>query len=257
MILNSKKLETIKLWFKNYIDLLKSESPGNYRKINLKAEHSIRVSKIIKKIGRSIDINKKDIQISEIAGLLHDIGKIKQYSDDTLKKEDHAAYGVKILNENNVIDDTEIKDLIFETIKCHNKLEIPKEYSKESLIFSKLLRDADKLDLLDVLTVYYCKQDFSRLWIINIDLPDTPGISNNIFEAIMNNKVISSKYIKNMNDKKCSFLSWIFDVNYKESYRIIKKQNILEKIFSILPDKKVFADISNKICTYMNNQLER
>ncbi len=87
--------KSIKLWFKIYIDILKSESPEKRIKIEHKAEHSVRVSKIIKKLGRSKNMNRKDIQTAEIAGLLHDIGKIKQYSENPSNEEDQAAMGKK------------------------------------------------------------------------------------------------------------------------------------------------------------------
>lgn len=259
--MNNTDYKSIKTWFKHYIRILKSRSPLNSKKIKWKALHSVRVSKIIKKLCRSLNMRGKEILIAESAGLLHDIGKIKQYSEDASNKSGHGSYGKKILEENNILKNViktgETKNYILNAVEFHNKLVTPDNITNKDLTYLKLVRDADKIDLLYVITEGYSKNNFQKQWTPDTALPDTKGISENVYKSIMNKEVINSSNIKNLNDKKCSFLSWIFDVNYKMSFRMIYKRNFVEKIFKVLPKTEEFKNIFNKIRMFLINHLKK
>ena len=72
---NAKKV--FREYIKNY-DL-------NYGKIALKVAHILRVSSISKRIAIALNLNEEDINLAELIGLLHDIGRFEQIKQYNLK----------------------------------------------------------------------------------------------------------------------------------------------------------------------------
>ena len=83
--------------FKEYI---KNYNPED-KKIALKIAHIERTSHIARKIAENLNLDKEDIELAELIGLLHDIGRFEQYTQyktfSDLKSFDHGDYGVKLL----------------------------------------------------------------------------------------------------------------------------------------------------------------
>jgi len=126
------------------------------KSINRKINHSLRVSEICKKIAISLNLNDELIEVAAFIGLVHDIGRFKQWeiyhTYNDLKSVDHAMVGIKILFDNNFIKkfivDNKYYDIILNAIKCHNEYILDCGLDENSLIMSKILRDADKIDIL-------------------------------------------------------------------------------------------------------------
>ena len=86
--------------FKNYVK--------NYYQygeaIKRKEEHSFRVQELSKVIATSLNLNKKDIEVASLCGLLHDIGRFEQWKKYKTYKDldtiDHGDLGYNILLKN-------------------------------------------------------------------------------------------------------------------------------------------------------------
>jgi hypothetical protein len=99
---------------------------------------------------------------------LHDTGRFEQYARYKTfvdsQSVDHAVLGVGILEKNEILCslDEPTQDFILRTIRYHNRAILPREETETCLFFTKLLRDADKLDILKVVTDYYSQQNGNR-----------------------------------------------------------------------------------------------
>ena len=143
-------IEEFNNYTSNYLDYGKM--------IELKINHTHRVVSLCGKIARSINLSKKEVDISKLIGLLHDIGRFEQwkrfntYSDK--KSIDHADLGVEVLRKDDYlrkyIIDTKYDKVILNSIKYHNKYTIPSNLDEKTSVFSKLIRDADKIDILNI-----------------------------------------------------------------------------------------------------------
>ena len=60
--------------FKEYVKDYDIENP----KIALKVAHIERVSEIAKNTAKSLNLSKEDVELAELIGLLHDIGRFEQ-----------------------------------------------------------------------------------------------------------------------------------------------------------------------------------
>ena len=125
-------------------------------KIKRKQEHSLRVMEKSEKIAKALNLNKEQIEIAKLIGLIHDIGKFEQYNrNNTYLNEmllDHAKLGVDLLKKDEYIkkyiDDNHYIPIIYKAIENHNKYKIEDNLNDEEILFSKIVRDADKLDIL-------------------------------------------------------------------------------------------------------------
>ena len=139
--------------FKRYSEEFNKNDENIMRKYN----HSIRAMNFAIEIAKSMNYDEKTIEIVGLAGLLHDIGRFEQWTlyntySDT-KSIDHAMLGVEDLKRNeyinNYIQDKESQDIILTAILEHNKYKISEGMEFKREIISKIVRDADKLDLLE------------------------------------------------------------------------------------------------------------
>jgi len=264
MVINidSCDLNYIKKWFFSYVKSFKSGDKNQLHNIFLKEEHTKRVCKEIIEIGNQLNLNEKEIILSEIIALLHDVGRFEQYwlyktfSDS--RSVDHVELGIKILKKYNVLEniDYDLQKLIFKTIGYHNRAILPQNETETCLFFSKLLRDADKLDILRVVTEYYYKKNGDKNDAIVLDLPNTPEVSENVYNDLMNKKIVDIKHVKNQNDFKLLQAGWIFDINFLPTFQRIKERHYLEMIKNALPKSKRIEEIFILINSHLNDSLK-
>lgn len=159
-------IDNIKETFKKYVDEFDCEIKG----IKLKYSHSLRVMEISKNIAKSIGMNDSDKETAILVGLLHDYGRFPQLVNFHTYKDslsiDHADLAVELLFEKgqikNFTEDISKYDEIYDAIKYHNKYSVPDTVSKHNREMCKLIRDADKLDILYLASIDRIRNDEKR-----------------------------------------------------------------------------------------------
>lgn len=204
------------------------------KNIKRKQLHSLRVMNNAKQIATNLKLSEEQVQIATLIGLLHDIGRFKQYTEigmgDNLEGFDHGDYGAKILFEDGMIrkfiEPSKYDEIIREAIKNHNKFSIEDGLTEEELIFAKLIRDADKLDILyESVEIFYKGQEEK----INKSI-----LSYKTYNQFMNKilvkkeKNIKLEYIDNI----ICILAFIFDINYVASFQILKQKDYINSILN-------------------------
>jgi len=228
--------KNLKSWFRHYVESFYSSDAEFQRNIVLKEQHTLRVCDEIKDIGGSLDLNDKKMALVEISALFHDIGRFEQFKRyrtfSDLRSEDHAHLGVKILESEAVLDslDPVQRDLIFRVISYHNKARVPETEDVECVFFSKLLRDADKLDIWNIIIRYYDDKEVKHNGVITHELPDPPSVSDPVMVHVMTGEYVRFDDLKTLNDYKLMQMSWIYDINFPRTFQLIKKRHYLEKM---------------------------
>ena len=247
-------------WFASYVQGFKSGNPDWQPNIILKEEHTRRVCKEILDIGRKIGLSDEDLRLAEVIALFHDIGRFEQFARYQTfvdrNSVNHAVLGVKILKENGVLNrlDRSIRDLILRAILYHNRFALPQKETEKCLFFAKLLRDADKLDIWRVLIDYYCREDGKRNAVIELGLPDTPGISSDVYKDLIEGRIVDVAHLRNLNDFKLLQIGWIYDINFVQTFQYVQERGYLEMIRDVLPNSEKIAEIFNVVQAYMNEQ---
>lgn len=247
--------------FNTYIDSFKELSENQKRNFDIKKEHSIRVAENCILLGEKLDFTENQMQIAYMAGLFHDIGRFKQLVEfDTFNDEksvDHAEYSVKILESEPLFSNIDFgnKDLVFKAIINHNKYKVPDGMSEQELLYIRLVRDADKLDIFKVLTDYYLNKNTSPNHTLTWELPKGSTVSPSVGKEIMAGKQVTKKNVASEIDVKIMQLSWVYDLNFKPSFEYLLKNRFLERIYNTLPKNDVVIEIYRKIKVYSENKI--
>ena len=139
-----------KIAFKKFLDKYEDKSDLSFQ---LKVVHTYHVAENSKYIAEKLNLSKEDIELAELIGLLHDIGRFEELKitkELNSVKFDHATHGSTMLFENgmirNFIEDSQYDEIIKKSIENHSRLVIEKGLNERELLHSKIIRDADKLD---------------------------------------------------------------------------------------------------------------
>lgn len=226
--------------------------------INRKVKHSLRVMEISKKIATLEGFSEEEIKLATLIGLLHDIARFKQYTQyqtfSDFKSFDHGAEGEKILESNlrDFISTNKYDEIIKTAVRNHNKFEIEQGLTDEQIKFCKLVRDADKLDIFFEATEYFFENDKEKI--------ENSKITQEVKQDFIMQKTYKKQKGKQLQDvdRVIQILSFIFDINYKSSFKIIKEENYIEKIINQFEFKneETKQEISN-LKTEANEYIEK
>lgn len=245
----------------SYIESFHGLTEDQIRNFTIKKEHSLRVVQLSATLSASLQFNDNDFQVAYLAALFHDIGRFKQLAEyhtfDDSKSVDHAGCSVSILKECGVVKQSGCTDeeLVFKAIEFHNKFELPQNLSERELLHARLLRDADKLDILHVLTTYYTDINSVPNHTLTWELPKGNSVSPNVVREIMAGKLVSKKEVVSELDVKVMQLSWVYDLNFKPSFEYLLRMRFLEKIYQTLPKNDIIIDIFRKVKIFAGNRL--
>jgi len=259
--IDNKILKYLKIWFSNYVQTFKHDDKNFQENIALKEKHTKQVCKEILNIGKQLGLNENELRLSEVIALFHDIGRFEQYARYKTfvdhESENHAELGVKILKENQVLNkfNKSIQSLILRTILYHNRFALPEGETNTCLFFSKLLRDADKLDIWRVVTDYYNQNSGKRNGILELGLPDTASFSDEVYQDMLNKRIVDVKHLKNLNDFKLLQMGWIFDINFVPTFHCIKTRHYLEMIRQVLPESEKIEKIFGVAQAYLDKKI--
>lgn len=250
-------LENAKKEFEKYISKYNLNNPEIARKVG----HSYRVAKISKKIAKSLNLEQEEIEVAELIGLLHDIAKIDQKSESKIYKDlehiEHGDAAVIILEKNNYIrkyvKDNKYDEIIKTAIINHSKYEITKNIQDEkTLMFCKIIRNSDEIDI-----IYQAQEIF---WKDKTKIQD--GISQKVLKDFKEEKQILNQDKITQLDKAIAIISFIYDINYIEGFKIIKENDYINKIidkFEIenTKVKEQFEEIRKIANKYIENKIQK
>ncbi|PKN96532.1 MAG: HD family phosphohydrolase [Chloroflexi bacterium HGW-Chloroflexi-5] len=258
--LTETDLNHLKKWFSHYVRSFYCADPVTQQAIELKEKHSLRVCREILNLGRQLGMSQNGLRIAEAMALFHDIGRFDQFTRYRTfvdrKSENHAQLGVDVLRRENTLAvlNEETRNVILKAISFHNRLSIPDGETPICMHFSKLLRDADKLDIFNLVSNYYCAGPGEKSNAIELDLPDTPGISDEILTSLLNGKMISMQQMQSLNDFKLLQMAWIYDINFQPAFLIIQERDYLKKIRDALPESDRIDHIYDHLLSYLKQR---
>lgn len=227
-ILNAKGV------FKQYV----SNYDFDNGRISLKIIHTYNVAKNSRMIATNIGLSEEETDLAELIGLLHDIGRFEQvrlydsFNDKTTV--DHASKGLEVLYADKLIRKFVEKEnydaIIYKAIQNHNKLQIEKGLTEKELIHSKIIRDADNIDIFRGLLEQKI-EDFGQI--------GTTDISKEIltpyfYESFKEQRLLEYSKAKTDMDIMVAIIAHIFTLEFKKSLEIIKEKDYINKFIKRL-----------------------
>lgn len=260
--INEQDVQYFNDWFFHYVQTFKQGDKKVQENIILKENHTMQVCKEIYNIGKHIELNNDELRLSMVIALFHDIGRFEQYARFKTfvdkKSVNHAELGVKILKDNKVLNrlDESMQSLILRTILYHNRASLPEKETDTCLFYTKLIRDADKLDIWRIVTDYYKQKNGKKNVALELELPNTSGISEEVYQDLTNMKIVDIRHVKNLNDFKLLQMGWVFDINFDATFQCIQSRHYIEMIGDVLPKSKDIQNVIKIIQLYLSKQVK-
>ncbi len=258
--IGTEKWRELRVWFDKYVESFAEPGKRDPGPINLKKRHTMRVCGEIAGIGRSIGLNREELRFAETVALLHDIGRFEQYAVfgtfADRKSVNHAELGVQVIRKSGILNGLAgaTVSAVETAVNCHNMAFLPVDLNGRVRAFSLMLRDADKLDIWKVVTDYYGQRGGPRDTTIELDLPDTPGVSQDVLLDLREKRIVRSQHVRNLNDFKLLQVGWVFDIHFEYTVKRLKERRYLEMIRAALPEdesvESVFRGVTDHLETW-------
>lgn len=247
--------------FKAYCESFSELADSLQQNFTIKFEHSIRVASICNFIAQKLGWTEEERGIACIAGIFHDIGRFNQLVEfgtfNDTKSVDHAEYSVKVIEQNQFLKGLadEQQKFVLEAIRYHNKRELPSGLSPEALKYARLLRDADKLDILQVITDYYGNPKVAPNHTLTWELPKGSAVTPEVAKQALAGNLVAKENVSNLLDIKIMQLSWVFDLNFKPSFQLLIDKRFLEKIYASLTKNDTVIQVYRMVKVYTENKI--
>lgn len=254
-------IKNIEKVFDKYIS---NYDPQNER-IKLKIEHIKRVAKNSELIAKNLNLSEEQTNLAIAIGFFHDIGRFEQVriANTFSDKESHINHGEKsieaLFKDNFIrefIQDDKYDEIIKKAVLNHNRVKIEPNLSEDELLFSKIIRDADKLDIFYTIS----KEEYSMesiFWYSNFDNSE---ISNSILEDFFNQTSINYSKITTNADVIAIFYGYIYDLYFGISKKIIYDNKYLEafteRVYKTFESDKIHEQVKillNESLNYLKN----
>lgn len=202
--------------------------------IYLKYVHTKKVAENCECIARSLHLSEEDIEIAWEIGMLHDIGRFEQLRrfntfNDSISI-DHAQFGADLLFKEGLIRqfDPEVKNdgLIEKAVRYHSLYRIPESVSERELLFSQIIRDADKVDIYranyetGVHVVYHVTEEELK----------SSRISPEVYAVFLEKRAIPREIRKTVADSLVGHAALSFELVYPKSVELADSQGYLWKL---------------------------
>ncbi len=262
--MEQEQLEKFRVWFDGYVADFYGDDEFVNANLKLKEEHSRRTCEEMRYLACELGLSENQRRIAEVIAILHDIGRFEQFVKYRTYHDpisvNHCLLGVEVLGREKVLAgvDSKEKELIEKAIEYHGTKELPGDLEGECLLFSKLIRDADKVDVFYVVTKYYKQyRDNPEGFKLELELPDEAGYSAEVIEEILCGRLIDYSQLRTWNDMKLCQLGWVYDINFAATLKRIKQRRFLEKMIEFLPETEDINKVKKKIFEYVDSAIEQ
>ena len=132
-------------WMANYMKSFYTDDEEVQRGILIKEKHTGYVTSNSVELAKSLNLNQHDVELAEIIGLFHDVGRFRQYSIyktfNDADSEDHADLGMKVICELEFFNKLSAEDFEITkfAIQQHNKKEIAQIDDERKILFAKIV----------------------------------------------------------------------------------------------------------------------
>lgn len=257
---NDKQLSWVRKWFELYTGEFCTGNERIDSAICLKVRHTNNVEREIVQLADSLSMSREERYLAQICAILHDIGRFEQYARyhtfSDLRSENHALIGLRVIEKFGILRgfSSEDEELISSVVLNHNRASLPRSNNFRISNFLKLVRDADKLDILRMMTDCYEGAHVSE--VVCVGLPDNPAVSGKIIKSIVKGEIGRLEHMRTQNDFKLLQISWVFDLNFARSFSVVHSENYIDRIGSVLPETESVTAALNSAHRFLKEKCE-
>ena len=230
-------------WFTGFVAMFRGESSAEQRNYDLKVVHTHQVRANIERLTASLDLAAAERTLAAAIAICHDVGRFPQYrrygTFNDAVSTNHAALAVQTLKAEGILNAlaAEERRVLLSVVALHNVFKLPEDLDPVVRRFTLLIRDADKLDIWRVLIEYCTAAPNERASAVVWELPDTGVCSPSALEEVVAGRMPNRDLLATADDIKLLQLSWAYDLNFTESFRIMAERGYLDTLASLLPNQ--------------------
>ncbi|MBN1333386.1 MAG: HD domain-containing protein [Synergistales bacterium] len=226
------ELSITRQWFDSFALSFCDDHGDLHPLLELKYRHSYRVEKNAMAISRSIGWNDNDVYLARAAGVVHDVGRFPQFHlfgtfCDPLSV-DHGKEGERVLEEQFPWEylDPELKRILLGSTCYHNVIEIPENLMEEEFLpLLKVIRDADKLDVFEIVRENILEGKTRELF---PGISMAPSLSEDLLKEVKEHKRASYGNVRTLLDFLLLQLTWIYDINFSPTITMMRERGIIQ-----------------------------
>ncbi|MFZ3148121.1 MAG: HD domain-containing protein [Methanothrix sp.] len=260
--MDGKGLSFCRKWFEDYTRGVHCQDSEIEKNILLKLAHTYRVRENIAIIARSLGMNEEDLALAEAIALFHDVGRFEQLRvygtfNDRISA-DHSQIGLQVLNRSEVLSILPARDrnLIRKCIWHHNKYQLQASDKTDFLLFSRLIRDADKLDILGIILDHFETREQHPNQALDFGMVDESWISPEVISDVVQGRMVRIAGMRTLLDMRMMYLSWIFDIHFPFTLACIKENGYVERLLAGVPDDANSERAKDSLREYLQKRCE-
>jgi len=239
--MNRGDLAGLREWFDGFTAAFSTGDRDDLGNIVLKKVHTANVCRNADRIALAEGLDEGGRTLAIAAALFHDLGRFPQYSRFRTFRDsisvNHGVLGADILVRRRVLDKfpRNEQDSVVAGVRYHNCITVPPEAAAACPALIRLVRDADKIDIWRVFLEYYTAPPGERASAVGLGFPDLPRWTPGIPETIFRGEMVRLERVRTLTDFKLLQLSWVFDLNFPESFRILAERGYIGGLAATLP----------------------
>lgn len=220
----------------------------------LKRDHSLRVHAFATRIAK---VEAPDLlPLCRASALMHDIGRFEQFErfgtfrDDA--SVDHGELGAEILRREGILTEcgVAVQELVIRAVQLHNKRELPAHLEEPLRTVLRVVRDADKLDIVPVVLAGI-GPDADGEGVVVLGLADTDTWSPRVLETVRQGQNPAYADLTSVNDFRLLLASWGPGLEFAISRSIFNRRDYLGQIFAQLPVTPEFTAVRAALACWM------
>ncbi len=258
--MNDEQCNFFQEWAKHHILTFQEVDPLHQRSLDLKEAHTFRVCAAIERIASGLGLSENDFRIASVTALFHDIGRFSQYQKyrtfRDLDSDNHAKLSIWELNRHRVLHTLNFteRQIISLAIFFHNRLRTPRNLDPKTLLHCQLIRDADKVDILRIMAEHFQMAESMRNPVLTLGLGADPLVREEVYRMLLNGRIMSYSKLKTINEFKVLQMSWVFDINFRPTFEILRERNNIGVLAATLPDTPLLREALDFVNSYIDNK---
>ena len=239
--------------FKDYAAGFKGAGALCDENIDLKVDHTLRVAAETERLCAAEKISKSLADAAMYTAMLHDISRFSQFRESGSFNDaasfDHGDRSAEIAAAGGWVAELDHRtaEAVLTAVCWHNKPNVPEGLSPMALTLTRIIRDADKLDIFNVLLTHLAHPDNPA---VTFSLDPDAGVTPEIAAAIAEGRQVAHRDMKSAADFIAAKLLWPFDLNFTWSKREFLHRDYLGKLLKHLPDDAVLRAAADRAAAH-------
>ena len=244
----------IKSEFYRYSGTFRHENDEMYNQhMEVKEVHTSKVYNEIIDLGKWLGMNNEELAFAGVIAWLHDIGRFEQFDKygtfNDGESVNHAELSVDVTKRLGLLNDLNsgLQEVIIRAILNHNIPRVPANENKTTDFYSRLLRDADKLDIWRLaieIDIFHKISETKH--------PDYYEVPDILLDYFKRGDTIYLKDVDSFYDSILFRVSWVYDLNFSHSLGEFGKRNIANRFLAKVPSSDRLKQVETLVDDFVN-----